>query len=64
MNKKRKLDDMTDLRDALNFELMMDKFLEINKKLDYLINKMDEIEKKYNSLEERVKPNNDCNYIS
>ena len=65
MNKKRKLEDMTDLRDALNFDLMMDQFKEINNKLDFLKEKMEEMDKKYFTLEEKLKPiNKDCHYIS
>ena len=63
--KKRKLEDMTDLKEALNYDLLNDKLNEINKKLDFLINKIQEMDEKYYSLEERIKPmNKDCHYIS
>ena len=65
MMKKRKLEEMTDLKDALNYDLLDDKLNEINKKLDFLINKFQEMDEKYYSLEERIKPmNKDCHYIS
>jgi len=65
MMKKRKLEDMTDLKEALNYDLLNDKLNEINKKLDFLINKIQEMDEKYYSLEERIKPmNKDCHYIS
>lgn len=67
--KKRKLDDMSELRDSLNYDLIMnfmkENFEKINQKIDVLVNKINEMDEKYYSLEHKLKPiNKDCEYIS